>query len=1474
MEITANTLSLLEQTNPGAFTINRITPEGMEMVYASPDAATIVGMGQSDFSASSLKDTLNTVVEDDKPLILAAMKESLQNGKDMDLTYRIKHRWKGVVWIHAKGRIIGTMEGFPILYAVFAGSPENELLEEKTSELQAIVDRIPVSTLIYKKQQGHVSIIYTNAYYRSLPFASETQLMSLDETGLLELIHPDDRPLALAFFSSLFGSLRPESVTYRTKAGKDTKYRWYHLNGNPVRQEDGSVLAYVVFTDITAEKEAEAHALKSQQMYRLAAEQSKQIIWEYDRIHKKIIFQMDNAYTRNICEALGMPAVVENVPDSLIPLVDEPFRTSFLALFDKTGEGGSGTSLEYSALIQGQTHWWRVSTSPVLDHDGKELTVYCSAQDITDMKLEQQRYLDFFQSLDKAYPNNLGSFHLNLTKNLCLDGRSPYAFVLKQKESGTVDGYFHEFSKLLNDEKTLAWFQREFTRENLIRNFHTGKTLVSFPYSYRYPDGLRWREALLVMHTNPRTKDIEAVTYAIDTDKQKRGEMILQLMSSEGSDYIGFIDIISKTFAIHSWTWDRTGFAGGQRVPYDTCLESLAGFCVSTEDGGKLREQASLEKLMEALSQEKKYSLLYDFVAETGQTQKKQILFQWANEEKNEILLVQSDITDVWKDEQERLHRSEEMTALQNTVANVPVGIAVITLQENGFSLVVKNDQIRQLFGNAPLDEKQFLRNIHPDDVAQVQTAITRSYVSDKPVILEFRFHQQADALFRWYRLKANVVDRGEGEKLAYCCLSDIMEEKIAEEAKSEAHREELEDYETQLNMMASSNPNFAASYHLNLTKDLCTNIVVQDAAYDALTKLAESGTADGLFEATAQTIPDASIAAQTRATFTCKALLHRFEKGENRVAMEYPCKSVRGGVRWILGSVNMVRNPETDDVEGITYAVDINDKKKNELVTRTITEQEFDYIGILYLSTGEIELIQKKAYITFPAIGQKVSYSERQHVVGQGFSNSQELELYEQITNMGQIKASLESTGVYTASYIRTDTGNKRTCVQLRFGWLDKEHQIVLIVQSDVTATYEHEAKQLEVIQSALMEAEKACSAKSAFVSRISHDIRTPIGAITNILEFAIEDIHDPEKLKNDLRQIQVSNEFLLSLINDVLDISKIDSGKIELHPEPYLYEDFLSSLNNMFKPLCKNKGIRFTVDQQPGVQVIYIDRIRLNQIIMNLISNAVKYTPAGGSVTVTTKGRRRPDGLCDCAFTVSDTGIGMSEEFQKIMFDPFTQEDTNPNRDKSIQGTGLGLSIVKKLVDLMQGTISVQSGLGKGTAITVSLVVQEVPSDSLLVDSKEEHAVGKSFAKLSGTILLAEDNEINAEIAKRILMKLGLSMVRAGNGEQAVEAFSASASDTYSAILMDIQMPVMNGYEATKAIREMHRPDAKTIPIIAMTADAFTAAIEYSKTVGMTDYVTKPIDVASLSAALAKAMHQEQDTDRKQCHAETAMP
>ena len=394
--------------------------------------------------------------------------------------------------------------------------------------------------------------------------------------------------------------------------------------------------------------------------------------------------------------------------------------------------------------------------------------------------------------------------------------------------------------------------------------------------------------------------------------------------------------------------------------------------------------------------------------------------------------------------------------------------------------------------------------------------------------------------------------------------------------------------------------------------------------------------------------------------------------------------------------------------------------------------------------------------------------------------------------------------------------------------------------------------------LEAARAETEMANRAKSEFISRISHDIRTPIGAIANMTDFAFTDMNDKNKLQNDLRKIQTSNTLLLSLINDVLDISKIDSGKIELHDAPYTWKDFMFNIQSIFEPLCMEKGLKLELVSNPDLPAFMIDATRLNQIAMNILANAVKYTPQGGSVKVITSGEKTADNRYIETFQVIDTGIGMSSEFQKVMFEPFSQEYKNPGRDKVVTGSGLGLSIVNRLVKLMGGTISVNSELGRGTHIAVSFTAETVITEK---EEKEEKAEESEALpeKINGQILLAEDNEINAEIETRMLESLGAEIVRAENGEEAADIFAASEPFTFACILMDIQMPVMDGYEATVKIRELHRSDAKEIPIIAMTADAFSAAMERSRKAGMNDYITKPLNLKILHDVLIKHINDK---------------
>lgn len=388
--------------------------------------------------------------------------------------------------------------------------------------------------------------------------------------------------------------------------------------------------------------------------------------------------------------------------------------------------------------------------------------------------------------------------------------------------------------------------------------------------------------------------------------------------------------------------------------------------------------------------------------------------------------------------------------------------------------------------------------------------------------------------------------------------------------------------------------------------------------------------------------------------------------------------------------------------------------------------------------------------------------------------------------------------------------------------------------------------------------QADVANAAKSEFLSRMSHDIRTPLNGIIGMAYIA-KGQDNPPKTEDCLAKIDTSSKFLLGLINDVLDMSKAESGIMELHPEPYDAAAFRNYLDSVIAPQCQERGLRFIIDARPILTFVPIlDPLRINQVFFNLLSNAIKCTPSGGTITYSLREELTDKGKLFMEGKVADTGIGMSQEFQKILFEPFTQEK-RPEMPHS-QGTGLGLAIVKKILDAMGCTITVQSDIGKGSVFTIQGEFDCVPAGSIHPEQAGSGGRDQSDAILAGRhILLCEDNLLNREIATTLLEAKGVVVHAAENGRLGVTAFEQSPVAFYDAILMDIRMPVLDGYEAAREIRALDRPDARTVAIVAVTADAFTADADKCFEAGMDGYIAKPIDPPQLYEVLRKMVNRQ---------------
>ena len=654
--------------------------------------------------------------------------------------------------------------------------------------------------------------------------------------------------------------------------------------------------------------------------------------------------------------------------------------------------------------------------------------------------------------------------------------------------------------------------------------------------------------------------------------------------------------------------------------------------------------------------------------------------------------------------------------SVDNIINNIPVGIGVCEIKDGKITTTSVNHQLAELLGDGSevcsMTDRSYIEKIHPDDRDKVIYNMTQAEKVGFNVKFEYRYIKSGMNGYRWYQADTDYLVNSD-KKVILICISDITARKTEEESYHSLNRQ-----------LAEAIVGSVGSAHINLSRDICMNV---QSPYKSVIERQKKETAEDFFSAVCTDIIDDRIRRRFDAIFHCESLCRAYENGQKRLSIEYPVNYSDGSLHWMRSNLTMFQNPDINDIEAVTYAMDITEQKKNANIIEQVTNSKFDFIAVHYIKENKIEFQNKHSQIEFIKLHEKTDYDKWREYVSETYILSDERRDYLENTRTEVIIDNLLKYNIYTIVFRQNDT-NGSSRKQLQWSWLSKEHGEILMICSDITAAYEEEQKQLKKTQEALQAAKAANAAKSDFLSRMSHDIRTPMNGIIGMTRIA-QERNNPPKTADCLKKIDISSSYLLGLINDVLDMTKIESGEIRLHPEPYPIDEFIQYLESVFRPLCDAKKQKLIIDVKADkVYVPIIDKLRINQLVFNLLSNAIKYTQEKGIIRYTVD-ETVSDGKMEMILRVSDNGRGMSREFQKVLFEPFTQEDRVRNLETMNGSSGLGLAIVKKIVDLMEGSITVESEENKGSCfsvricpacISVSAYIMEIQKDSEIPDKK----------------------------------------------------------------------------------------------------------------------------------------------------------
>ncbi|MDO5572933.1 MAG: ATP-binding protein [bacterium] len=575
-------------------------------------------------------------------------------------------------------------------------------------------------------------------------------------------------------------------------------------------------------------------------------------------------------------------------------------------------------------------------------------------------------------------------------------------------------------------------------------------------------------------------------------------------------------------------------------------------------------------------------------------------------------------------------------------------------------------------------------------------------------------------------------------------------------------------------------------------------------------------------------------------------ALLKYYESGGTSKVYEFRRRLADGSVHWVKTTMDILCDPISGDVMMYEYCHDIDLEKKDRIAIDSLVDDEIDYIIMVNARTGKCHLVRGKGSQTESQSWENACFDSILKAMIASSVCPEDQQKCMEFANLQEVLRRLDEEGEIIVTYRKQLSGDEVAYKVMRAFYIDDTHADFVIARRDVTDVYDTEKEQRRILQESADVANAANQAKSEFMSNMSHDMRTPLNGILG-LAYLMSEQTDMTVLKQQILQLQESGEYLLQLINDVLDVSRIESGKMVLEPKICNEELLFSSIIEMVMPLLKEKNIDFHFEKiDIEWQYMLLDEQRVKQIFINLLSNAIKFTPDGGRIDFIMQLVSQTETVIRDRFVIKDNGIGISQDFLPHIFETFRQE--NRGHIDANNGTGLGLPIVKQLVELMDGTITVESIENQGTEVTVYI---NFPLAQRPAVTQEQTLAIQNLA--GRHILLCEDQPLNAKITKKILEIQRCEVTWAENGKAGLEKFQESPVGYYHAILMDIRMPVMDGLTATKEIRKLKRSDAACVPIIALSANAYDEDTRMTKEAGMNAHLAKPFKPDALFEMLA---------------------